>query len=125
MSSNNNFFDPFSFFFFACVKIHFGEYSLRASASYGPAFRQTRQHCRRPIIRAAANSTSVHDAAQSWRTTVNWDCLVIRVNTIGKKRYFEERSANVRSEMFFPTLFFFFYTFFRSFSAVILNTSIQ
>lgn len=81
---------------------------VTAYASYGPAFRQTRQHCRRPIIRAAANSTSVHDAAQSWRTTVNWDCLVIRVNTIGKKRYFEERSANVRSEMFFRT---FFYTF--------------
>lgn len=93
------------------MKIHYGEYSLRASASYGPAFRQTRQHCRRPIIRAAANSTSVHDAAQSWRTTVNWDCLVIRVNTIGKKRYFEERSANVRSETFFPTLFFFLHIF--------------
>lgn len=74
---------------------------VTAHASYGPAFRQTRQHCRRPIIRAAANSTSVHDAAQSWRTTVNWDCLVIRVNTIGKKRYFEERSANVRSEMLY------------------------
>lgn len=54
-------------------------------ASYGPAFRQTRRHCRRPIIRAAANSTSVHDAAQSWRTTVNRDCSVIRVNTMGKK----------------------------------------
>lgn len=86
---------------------------VTAYASYGPAFRQTRQHCRRPIIRAAANSTSVHDAAQSWRTTVNWDCLVIRVNTIGKKRYFEERSANVRSEMFFLYIW--------SFSAVTLN----
>lgn len=70
-----------------------------ANASYGPAFRQTRQHCRRPIIRAAANSTSVHDAAQSWRTTANWDCSVIRVNTMGKKHYSEERSANVRSNM--------------------------
>lgn len=86
---------------------------VTAHASYGPAFRQTRQHCRRPIIRAAANSTSVHDAAQSWRTTVNWDCLVIRVNTIGKKRYFEERSANVRSEMLFLYIW--------SFSAVTLN----
>ena len=70
------------------------------NTSYGPAFRQTRRHCRRPIIRAAANSASVHDAAQSWRTMANWDCSVIRVNTDGgKKHYSEERSANVRSNM--------------------------
>lgn len=79
---------------------------VTAYASYGPAFRQTRQHCRRPIIRAAANSTSVHDAAQSWRTTVNWDCLVIRVNTIGKKRYFEERSAKREIRNVFSYLFY-------------------